>query len=538
MKLGDFEPDDSSAHSARFFLVRLVLLSTLFCAAQYSNASPSPRIKLLLQLDKVVAVSDPRSPSFQFSPSFISGGPWWAKEGSGFIGKNYVKPLDFSSLRLRTLTQNLTPALLSISDTESDALRYDMTIQSDLICGPDDKNTPFHCILTGKQWDAVHGFVKETGVDMQFTLNAGPSTRLDGVWDPAMARHLLEYSAKKNYSFSNFQLGNETNVYPIFYGTKNKVSGKQYASDFEVARNLIREYFPRPLAGPTSAYWPVIGEVFAIPFGVTKDFIRRVSDLEVFSYHYYPTQSERCPFGFRWASLEKFLKPETLNAIQKIAKKINSQRNRMQPNAEIWASETGPAQCGGQRGLSDRFISGFWWLDHLGLLGRLGHKMIVRQALIGSDYGLLAEDTLEPRPDYWNSFLWKKIMGTKTLEATPRLPRGTTRIYATCTRDSFQGVLPGSVSLLLLNLSKKTQEIEWGENLNSNQRIGALQWEITAPDLLATHVLVNGEKPELNSQAQATLPPPKLMRGAESFVLKPYSYQFLVLPNAGAPACD
>jgi len=47
----------------------------------------------------------------------------------------------------------------------------------------------------------------------------------------------------------------------------------------------------------------------------------------------------------------------------------------------------------------------------LGGLALEGTEVQCRQALSGSDYGLLSEETLQPTPDYWASLLWRRLMG-------------------------------------------------------------------------------------------------------------------------------
>jgi heparanase 1 len=40
----------------------------------------------------------------------------------------------------------------------------------------------------------------------------------------------------------------------------------------------------------------------------------------------------------------------------------------------------------------------------------------MHNTLASSDYGLLNEDTLEPRPDYWAAVLWKRTMSDVVLD--------------------------------------------------------------------------------------------------------------------------
>jgi hypothetical protein len=40
----------------------------------------------------------------------------------------------------------------------------------------------------------------------------------------------------------------------------------------------------------------------------------------------------------------------------------------------------------------------------------------MRNTLTGSDYGLLDEETFNPRPDFWAALLWHRLMGRIVLE--------------------------------------------------------------------------------------------------------------------------
>jgi heparanase 1 len=123
-------------------------------------------------------------------------------------------------------------------------------------------------------------------------------------------------------------------------------------------------------------------------------------------------------------------------------------RDRYAPGKPIWLGETGNAQFGGEPGLSDRYLAGLWWLDELGLMARSGVSVVVRQCLAGMDYGLLDGASFEPRPDYWNSLLWKRLMGPKVFAATvdTDLSGEPSRL-----RAYAQGG-PGGICLLLINL--------------------------------------------------------------------------------------
>src|SRR5260370_11391151 len=118
----------------------------------------------------------------------------------------------------------------------------------------------------------------------------------------------------------------------------------------------------------------------------------------------------------------------------------------------MWLTERGEAGCGGDRWASS-FTDSFRFLDQLGSLAQRSVKTVMVNTLASSDYGLLDENTLDPRPNFWSALLWKRLMGTKSLDpGVP--PNDGLRIYAHCTRG-----LPGAVTVLAINFGKDEKSI-------------------------------------------------------------------------------
>eukprot|EP00315_Gephyrocapsa_oceanica_P054957 CAMPEP_0185484950 /NCGR_PEP_ID=MMETSP1366-20130426/9701_1 /TAXON_ID=38817 /ORGANISM="Gephyrocapsa oceanica, Strain RCC1303" /LENGTH=226 /DNA_ID=CAMNT_0028093039 /DNA_START=32 /DNA_END=708 /DNA_ORIENTATION=- len=116
-----------------------------------------------------------------------------------------------------------------------------------------------------------------------------------------------------------------------------------------------------------------------------------------------------------------------------------------------WLGETGSAQVGGQQGVSGTWEATLWWLDQLGGLALEGTEVQCRQALAGSDYGLLSEETLQPTPDYWASLLWRRLMGGTAFAVAlpPTAPRS---LRAYCHSARAVPSEPRRRAFLLLNL--------------------------------------------------------------------------------------
>src|SRR3569833_941186 len=85
-------------------------------------------------------------------------------------------------------------------------------------------------------------------------------------------------------------------------------------------------------------------------------------------------------------------------------------RDRYMPGKAMWLDETAEAACGGDV-IAAQFVDVFRFLNQLGSLAQKGVKVVMHNTLAASDYVLLDESTLEPRPDYWAGVLWKRMMG-------------------------------------------------------------------------------------------------------------------------------
>jgi hypothetical protein len=69
----------------------------------------------------------------------------------------------------------------------------------------------------------------------------------------------------------------------------------------------------------------------------------------------------------------------------------------------------------------------------------------MHNTLAASDYGLLDERTLAPRPNYWGALLWRRLMGATVLDSGLSIEQGL-HVYAHCQRGKS-----GGIALLLIN---------------------------------------------------------------------------------------
>jgi len=108
---------------------------------------------------------------------------------------------------------------------------------------------------------------------------------------------------------------------------------------------------------------------------------------------------------------------------------------------EAWAGEGANCWCGGKRGVTDSFLDLFYYGFQLSEMSTRGVSTVVRQDLVGADYGLLDKDTLEPNPSYWLAALWTQLIGVTSIDFSPSLVGSTVHVSMHCSRSGLGGVV-------------------------------------------------------------------------------------------------
>ena len=431
----------------------------------------------------------------------VLGAEFWNPDIEAEEAEIEYPEYDFSRPLLHVLAKELSPALLRIGGTESDRIYYAM--DQDI---PNPLPDGYTSVLTSTHWDRVSTFAQEVGFELFFTVNAGPGPRNEGSWNNENTKRLFSYA--QGSPVAVWEFGNEPNGFPLFYGFS--LEPAEYASDTETFSAQVAEWFPdSQVAGPAVAYWPILGEFS--PY--TGDVIANEPNLDIITWHYYPTQSPRCPIQNRLGELDTLQNPENLNEILVWHNEIQSHIDESNLDIELWLGETGNAQCGGVPAVSDRWAGSMWWIDQLGLMARNGEPVMIRQTLSGSDYGLLDDTTLKPRPDYWASVLWKRLMGIKVLDISN--DDANMRIYGHC--HPTEGVTFVAI------------------NLHQDKSIGFAQsgtaYTLEADELGAANIRLNGEELSLVGD---TLPS---LEGTEQteWVIPSQGISFLHQPQRTCP---
>ncbi len=436
-------------------------------------------VSLLSQ--EAIATVDEEYLSFSIDISVVAGGFWW--EGSAQIknglGANRISPLNLNSNKLDRFVQALGPAYLRVGGSEADKIHYFEVEEQEL---------KYNLILTRNIWDELHAFLKRNKLKFMFTFKYGLFTKAEhGNWKGTEIQQLLEYTRKQKYVIDICELGNELNAYWAFHGLNSQPRASKLAQDYSTFIQLIRANLPSAkICGPGSAFWPVLGETIKPFSNITQKFLQSLSaQLDIVDWHYYPYQSTRSPVRTRTAKLKSVVSPAFWLTYSKYCAQIRSWRDRYQPEADLWTGETGSAQCGGQAKISDRFASCFWWADQLGRGAINGQKVMVRQSLIGGDYGLLDRVSLKARPDYWVCWLWCRLMGTK--------------VYAVQSTDPDVLVYchghPSAKkkTLLIINASDREKHLKFN-GLGSPKK----RYTLSANKLDSKNVYINGVKPRFN----------------------------------------
>lgn len=433
----------------------------------------------------------------------IVGGPWWEgsdefKNGKG--GKK-AKPLNLQKDDLLYYAKKLSPFILRIGGSESDSVFYSFD-------GRKKTSDKFHSVMDKERWEDLSLFLSQTKSKLFLTFNAGPGNwDSKGKYNTDQWEHFLKFIQNRKEPIEAFEFGNENNAFWVNYGIFQQASTETYSKNFDIAEQKLKEFFPKlSLAGPANAYWPFLGEVLGFLTVDSSQFLKLKKDLSIFSWHYYPMQSKRCPIQTMKATKENALQLKTFKKVEKYMAEIKKNRDRHNPNAKIWLGETGPAQCGGEAGLSDQFYSSMWWLYQLGVGPYYDTDIQIRQSLIGSDYGLLNYKSFRPQPDYFASLLWKQNMGNRALHIENNNPN--LQVFAHC-----HPTLKNRLTRLFLN---------FGSPLSYSLPEGGLLFSL-GMDFEGNFILNNEKPPKRFNQLKA-----KKIESSQRIEFKKYSAHFVI----------
>ncbi len=376
----------------------------------------------------------------------------------------------------------------------------------------------FNGVLTQRQWANVVEFAGAVDAELVTSFATGSGTRDEnGIWTPDRARRLLACTESAGGHIAAAEFMNEP-TYAAMGGAPEGYGAAAYGRDIAVFQRFLKQAAPTTIfLGPGS-----VGEqgTFTLPTRMlhSEDLLAAAGPvLDAFSYHFYGAVSQRCAAAAPDATTtaEAALSEEWLTRTETAQAFYADLRDRFEPGTRLWVTETADAACGGNPWAST-FLDTFRYIGQLGRLARRGVQVIAHNTLASSDYGLLDERTLTPRPNYWAALLWRKLMGTTVLDpghtSAPNL-----HVYAHSLRDQ-----PEAIALVVLNTDRAgSQEISIPAESD--------RYTLTAKKLLDTAVELNGT--ELKLKASGDLPQIAGIRTPPGTItLVPASITFLAMP--------
>jgi len=211
-------------------------------------------------------------------------------------------------------------------------------------------------------------------------------------------------------------------------------------------------------------------------------------------------------------------------------------------NHSIWLTETSSISGGGADGISNTFANGFFWLDKLGVSSKVGVKNVFRQTFLGSHYGLLDYD-FNPRPDYWLTWLYKRLVGNKVLQVMCQKcsSRRFMRVYAHCANHERSRYNQGDIVVFFVNPLRNKHRLLLPKKyyLNSNDVDLYLFEPYPAGNITSKESQVNKQVLRYQEDREMMITPSHLSREKvnKGIRIPVLSYGFIVLKDANAEAC-
>jgi hypothetical protein len=486
---------------------------------------------------KVLGEVGPRYVSYNIEAVEVTGGRFWApynplsqdpaalppaaaNRGSGTFESRfqYRSPIDLGNPKLRNLAAALGPAYVRVSGTWRNSTYFQDNDEPALKTPP----AGFQNVLTRSEWKAVVDFAHAVNAEIVSSVTTSAGVRDSaGAWTSAQAKAWLHYTNSIGGHIAAIEFMNEPTLM-MLGGVSDKYGASEYGRDSKIFAQFLRKESPGTLyLGPGSAGegLPQTPLPHLIP---TEQLMQATGPLfDGFSYHVYYARSHRCS-GSNGADVNQVLTSDWFDRGRTVEEFYAKLRDKYLPGKNLWLTETGEASCGGDTWAST-FIDAFRLLDQFGSLAQKSVKSVMYNTFASSDYGMIDEETYDPRPNYWAALLWTRTMGARSLDPNISSSSGM-RIYAQCMKNA-----KGGVAMLILNVDKS-------DTHSLTLPVGGQRYTLSSPDLLSKTVFLNGQ--ELRIAADGNVPEYKaeeFKRGVVSFA--PATITILTLPNAGNASC-
>lgn len=522
----------------RLFVVSGGILTISCIPSATAQTAVSP------QSMKVLGEVDPRFVSYNVEAVEVTGGRFWApyksaaqkaaaapssppsdNQPAGLDSSlfQYRAPIDLSNSKLRKLAAAIGPAYVRVSGTWRNTTYFQNNDDPPLKTAPEG----FNGVLTRAEWKGVVDFAKAVDAEIVASVATSAGTRdANGVWTAVQAKPWLDYTQQIGGRIAAIEFMNEPTLLSLG-GVPKGYDVAGFGRDAKIFEAFLRRESPTTIyLGPGSAAeglpLPSLPGRRRLEIVSTGDLMKATGPIfDAFSYHFYSMPSHRC-LRESGADPKQVLTAEWLDRDLTVYNFYAKQRDTYLPGKNLWLTETGEGSCGGDTWAA-QFADSFRLLDQFGSLAQKSVKSIMYNTLASSDYGMLDEETLEPRPNYWAALLWKRTMGTRSLD--PGLvPAKNVRIYAQCMKDSN-----GGVTLMVLNMDKASEAL-------LKLPVAGKRYSLSSPDLFSQSVLLNGR--ELKAERDGTVPAIEgeaSKPGVTSF--PPLSITFVEMPSAGNRQC-
>jgi heparanase len=494
----------------------LVLAFSFFVKIGMSQEVGSQSSAIVLSTFQQTGKVDDRFQSFNVEMCEVVGGDFWVPyhllnpekvQKQGFAALKYeIEPIDLYQEKLRMLAAGLGPTYVRVSGTWANTVYFQDNDQPKLAEVP----KGFETVLTRKEWKGVIDFVKAVNGKLITSFAISEGIRGErGNWTSRQLQALLDYTKSIGGEITGAEMFNEPS-HASHGGAPENYSATDYARDFAAFKSFMEQAAPEiKILGPGST-----GEGGIIPIDESMATDKLFKALptpgfDIFTYHFYGGVSQRCRGGL---TPENALSADWLSMTELGLKYYEEARDEYLPNAPIWLTETAEAACGGDPWAAT-YLDSFRYVEQLGRLAKKGVQVVMHNTLAVSEYALLDQQSLDPRPNYWVAFLWNKLMGTAVYESD----------FSDEGVDMFVHNLKGSTKgygILLVN----PQDIESSVNIQRN----AKKYVLTADSLQSKTVRLNGKVLELTSEGKMPVLSSEKVAAGE-VVLPPFSISFLAI---------
>ncbi len=428
-------------------------------------------VKLNPEQLKKLREMNPMMMSYNVEFAEVTGGTFWkaytpgqiagteefnvtpTSEGIAAMYKDLMQvyaPIDLYNEKLRSLAKEFGPVWVRVSGTWATKTYYDFD-------GTTGGKAPegYLNVLTKEQWIGVLDFVKAIGAKLIVSVANCPGLHsAEEPWHPAEAEKLFSLSKEYGVPINAAEFANEPNMmedtgFPKGYTPEN------YRRDQDLFFGWLRANYPDCLCvGPSTTGGDNVtfGKGDAGKSGGIEQLVRNScgcadlmegtkESLDVFSYHYYNGISERLasvmPAG-HWQAEEANSEPYLATALN-FARTYAPMRDKYCPGGEMWVTESGDAGGGGDTWAST-YLDVLRTLNELGGFASITNGVIFHNTLASSDYGFLAREVFDPRPNYFAVLLWNRLMGSTVYDSGEAIREGA-HVFAHSRKDGKDGVV-------------------------------------------------------------------------------------------------